>query len=465
MNYDLDNYSLTREVIDQASEIVSKRLDKFDFVDVPSEKAFKSIWWKHRDAQAISQKRTGGPKARDLPQLDDLIQQSDSGKRITVREMAQRLGCSHSTVLARMKKHKVRFYRRRRVEFLKENHIAARLKFAKLMHHDIQHKLFDPNDIIFTDESMICVGPQQFGPQGLFQHKNSSNRDQVLLHKSCHPAKIHVFCALSAKKGIIGPYFIDEIDGPSPILNAAKYQKLITDHVEPELRIRLGTEFERAWWQQDGAPSHTSQNSVDLLNKLFNGRVISKNCSRFWPAFSPDLNPLDYWFWSLLKRRLGYYTTMSVESTKRRIREICNSITADDIKAAISNWDMRLVHCMQNNGAHFEHTWRQWKTSINRTQVCRKCHQIHYCTCSICDSLCLSRELSREETVDFTEEMIEVATGHVWEGEALGDTAWWLLEDDEDDRLRQAAGLESSMLLDETDEPMEYDEWNPPVFD
>ena len=55
----------------------------------------------------------------------------------------------------------------------------------------------------------------------------------------------------------------------------------------------------RAWWQQK-----------------FGQRVISRHMDRPWPAKSPDLSPLDYWFWSVATRELARVPPSSIEEIK-----------------------------------------------------------------------------------------------------------------------------------------------------
>ena len=49
---------------------------------------------------------------------------------------------------------------------------------------------------------------------------------------------------------------------------------------------------------QDGDTPHYAKNVTDYLTKIFGeNRVISRGFPQSWRARSPDLNPLDYWFW------------------------------------------------------------------------------------------------------------------------------------------------------------------------
>ena len=51
-------------------------------------------------------------------------------------------------------------------------------------------------------------------------------------------------------------------------------------------------------FQQDGAPGHTS----NLVQNWLLEHVDTFWSKRFWPLNSPDLNPLDYYVWSVVER-------------------------------------------------------------------------------------------------------------------------------------------------------------------
>ena len=52
---------------------------------------------------------------------------------------------------------------------------------------------------------------------------------------------------------------------------------------------------------QDSAPSHQSNLVQDLLEKTLNHRFLK--CIK-WPPSLPDVNPLDYFFWDLVKTKV-----------------------------------------------------------------------------------------------------------------------------------------------------------------
>lgn len=50
-------------------------------------------------------------------------------------------------------------------------------------------------------------------------------------------------------------------------------------------------ELREGYFQQDGAPAHTSARNLNYLESYFDERVISKG---LWPPRSPDLTPPDF---------------------------------------------------------------------------------------------------------------------------------------------------------------------------
>ena len=50
----------------------------------------------------------------------------------------------------------------------------------------------------------------------------------------------------------------------------------------------------KSYW--DGAISHTKAEVMGFLNTKFWGCIISLKAEVKWPSYSPNLNPLDYFF-------------------------------------------------------------------------------------------------------------------------------------------------------------------------
>ena len=55
------------------------------------------------------------------------------------------------------------------------------------------------------------------------------------------------------------------------------------------------------YFQHDGAPSHYTRHVMQHLNKTFPNRWIGHGSTINWPPRSPDLTPLDFCLWGLMK--------------------------------------------------------------------------------------------------------------------------------------------------------------------
>ena len=72
-------------------------------------------------------------------------------------------------------------------------------------------------------------------------------------------------------------------------VNARIYLNMFENVLWPQIQ-----EMRNIWIQQDGAPPHMPART--WLQDKFQGMVISRLTPNPWPARSPDLSCLDYWF-------------------------------------------------------------------------------------------------------------------------------------------------------------------------
>ena len=113
--------------------------------------------------------------------------------------------------------------------------------------------------------------------------------------------KVNVWCAMSNKQ-IIGPYFFED-----ETVNRQNYLRILKNYFYPTMqRRRLNNKM---IFQQDGAPPHFSKEVHAWLNEKFNGRWIGRGGPISWAPRSPDLTPLDFFF---------YGDTLKQKYTKQR---------------------------------------------------------------------------------------------------------------------------------------------------
>jgi hypothetical protein len=71
------------------------------------------------------------------------------------------------------------------------------------------------------------------------------------------------------------------------------------------------------WFQQDGVPPHFHRNNRQYLDDNFtNTCIIGWGSNNLWPPRSPDLTPLDFFLWGVLKERVYQTPVLTVKELK-----------------------------------------------------------------------------------------------------------------------------------------------------
>ena len=98
-------------------------------------------------------------------------------------------------------------------------------------------------------------------------------------------------------------------------------------------------------YQQDGATSHTSQETISAIKNM-DIELIGPDV---WPPNSPDLNPLDYFFWNEVENRLKKKSYKNKQELMKKIEEV-NEIPLKSIQDAIDIFRSRVYAVEKNQG-------------------------------------------------------------------------------------------------------------------
>ena len=159
--------------------------------------------------------------------------------------------------------------------------------------------------------------------------------------------KVMVSAAISWY-GVTKPFFVNS-NGIK--VNKENYRL----HLKKELFPTIERLVKRDDWifAQDGAPSHRSALVQDFLSSYLKRRFIR---AEEWPPSSPDLNPLDYFFWDFVKTRVyeGRYGRpfASEDELKERIKSVWKDSATDltTIRKAIKQFVPRLKYVEEKHG-------------------------------------------------------------------------------------------------------------------
>lgn len=72
------------------------------------------------------------------------------------------------------------------------------------------------------------------------------------------------------------------------------YHAILENNLSPE--VETTSSSRQYYHQRKGAKRHCLKKSIKFILPKIQRRVISRPTNHPWPALSPDVSPLDYWF-------------------------------------------------------------------------------------------------------------------------------------------------------------------------
>ena len=117
----------------------------------------------------------------------------------------------------------------------------------------------------------------------------NQDNPHVILEKEVNVPRITVWAAKSSN-GIIGPFVFDAS------VTGERYLNMLQTYFFPKIQQQ-----EDIYFQEDGTPAHYAQCVHEWLDINFNDKWIGRRGPFEWPAPSPDLSPMDFFYGAFLK--------------------------------------------------------------------------------------------------------------------------------------------------------------------
>jgi len=265
----------------------------------------------------------------------------------SIRNAADDLDLTYCTIWTILRKSlKWKAYRPTKVNRLTEANKAARVQFC-------QWFLGQPEGfeqlVCFSDEKWFVLHPSPNSQTDRYWAPAHPEEETVCRFQG--DSKVMGWVALVDGKALRVRWMEDDEGRPMSV-NGARYLAMVRDDVWPEIRIQAGRR--RYWWMQDGATCHTTDDVLAFLGAKFGDRIISRRSAIEWPAYSPDLNVLDYWFWSFAMIHVRRAKPESLDELKAVVEDVAATATTEMIRNAVANLRRRCRACVMADGGHFE---------------------------------------------------------------------------------------------------------------
>ena len=110
------------------------------------------------------------------------------------------------------------------------------------------------------------------------------------------------------------------------------------------------------YFQHDVAPSHYTRHVMQHLNDTFPYRWIGRDSIINWPPRSPDLTPLHFCLWSLMKSEV-YKKVDTRDELLVNILDViaCIKERQDALRRTTRHVFTRVAKCIDVDGGIFEH--------------------------------------------------------------------------------------------------------------
>lgn len=273
----------------------------------------------------------------EADRIEQFVTSSQKTRRMTYKQIAEALWpegeVGHESVKSALHK---RGYRRRialRKPPLSEANKAARLQWA-LEHENWTVEQW--SSILWSDETWVKAGRHR---KTFVTRKPGEEFNPTCVLERVQRQSGWMFWG-SFHGSVNGPCLFWEKDWGS--INQTTYCERIVPIVDGYLRMNPTLVF-----MQDNAPGHAAQLTQDELKER-GVNVIS------WPAFSPDLNPIEA-VWNEMKNYLSLHypdKKATYDVLRRRVREAWDQISPEFLHGLILSMQDRCKAVIEAQGGH-----------------------------------------------------------------------------------------------------------------
>lgn len=318
----------------------------------PSPQQFTHLIIRARETGNLQtrQGRDGGPgrHQRILDAEEHVLNLAEENPSISTRRIARQIGISNRIVWRTLRENQLYPFHVQRVHALLPQDRPLRVEFCRWFlrqHHEIPSFV---SNVLVTDEST-------FTRDGI----NNCHNTHIWSVENPHAVRRGHFqqrYSLNVWAGLVNGQLIGPFVLPHR-LTGNDYLHFLENSL-PELLEDVPLNVRRnMWFLHDGAPAHFSHLVREHLNNIFENKVIGRGGPVPWPPRSPDLTPMDFYLWGLMKAMVYNTEIVDLEDLRNRVQAAAAEIRQQGLGLAeyVESWVRRARLCIQQVGANFEH--------------------------------------------------------------------------------------------------------------
>ena len=325
---------------------------------LPNRSTFFKLFEKFMATGSVHHLKPSGRKVSKVTE-DNIIlvrQMVEANPKVSIRQISSQLDISTQTAWVIIRKKLKMFpYKPKTTQPLTLQHKKQRIAFSDWV---IQKSPEFMDNVIWSDEK-------------LWEEKVRPNRQNERYWGLVDP-EVEVDCRVQGGKKVMcwGAVINGEIILHWFPLNTSVNQHVYLDMLKSVLwpAVRGVSSRRSYYFQQDGATAHTTNMVLEWLKNKFGDRVISRNTAQPWPAKSPDMSPLDFWFWSVCLTELRRSPPNSLEELKNTVNDFADRLTREEVIKSARDLHIRAKCCKEAKGGAFEFKLKKYKRDLNNEE-------------------------------------------------------------------------------------------------
>lgn len=319
--------------------------------------SIKNIVKRYKETGTMQRKKgSGRPRTtrteKNEETVEELIcsQEDEPHSHLAPRQIEKAEGISRSSVVRITREKDINNFKRTKTNAMNEGARERRVQRSINLREKFEKNQRFIEKAVWQDEKdfPLDIPVNTQNDRVYYKGKKSDVPNENLNKATKRMSKKVMVSAGLCYHGATKPFFVNN---QGLKVNAINYHK----HLEKQLFPAIEKVVKRNDWVfiQDGASSHTSNLVQNYLSNTLKKRFVTKT---EWPPSSPDVNPLDYFFWDKVKTRVYAGRRgkpfASEEELQAKIRSVWKECATDivPIRKAIKQFVPRLKAVEEKEG-------------------------------------------------------------------------------------------------------------------